>query len=233
MANEFAERAIDNGSCRTQKGSNHMLTSDTINEIAAALAKAQGDIANPAKEAENPHFRSRYADLAAGLNAVKSALSANAIAVVQSTYMADDLLMLNTRLVHASGQWFSSDYPVCRFPAKHQEAGSALTYSRRYALFALVGIAGDDDDGNEASKSETPAPKRKAAPPPPPVNHQLPTEAEVMDLMRQGDEKVREGVVALQNWWKALSGAERYALGERQKNDWKLEAERLEQGVAA
>jgi len=207
--------------------------SDTINEVATALAKAQGEIANPAKEAENPHFRSRYADLAAGLNAVKGALSSNGIAVVQSTYMADDTMMLNTRLVHSSGQWFSSDYPVIRFPCKHQEAGSALTYSRRYALFSLVGIAGDDDDGNEASKSETPAPKRKAAPPPPPVNHQLPSEGEVMELMRIGDEKTREGVVALQAWWKSLTGAQRYVIGEPQKNEWKMQAEHLEQGAAA
>lgn len=209
-----------------------MNSSEQINEIATALAKAQGEIANPAKEAENPHFRSRYADLAAGINAVKNALSANGIAVVQATYMSDDVMMLSTRLVHSSGQWFGSEYPVIKFPCKHQEAGSALTYSRRYALFALAGIAGDDDDGNEASKAETPAPMRKAAPPPP-VNPQLPSEAEIMELMQIGDDKANDGVVALQNWWKSLTGAQRYALGEKQKDEWKLMAERREQGIAA
>lgn len=142
-----------------------MKSSEQINEIAAALAKAQGVIENPAKDSKNPHFNSRYADLAAGLNAVRAALSANGIAVVQATSLEGETMMLETKLAHTSGQWISSDYPVCRFPTKHQEAGSALTYARRYSLFSLIGIAGDDDDGNEASKSETPAPARKAAPP--------------------------------------------------------------------
>ena len=208
-----------------------MNMSEKIDAIATALAKAQGEITNPSKDSENPHFRSKYADLASGLNAVKSALSANGIAVLQQTYMDGEILMLKTMLVHA-GQWFASDYPVLKFPAKHQEAGSALTYARRYALFALVGIAGDDDDGNEASKSDTPAPKRKAAPPPP-VNHQLPDEARMIELLQTGEDKAREGVVALQKWWKDLPGAERYAIGEPQKDEWKLAAERVEQGIAA
>lgn len=210
-----------------------MKMSDAIDQIATALAKAQGEITNPAKDSENPHFKSRYADLAAGINAVKNALSSNGIAVVQSTYMDGEIMMLSTRLVHSSGQWFGSEYPVCKFPIKHQEAGSAMSYSRRYALFALVGIAGDDDDGNEASKSETPAPAKRKAAPPPPVNHQLPSEAEIMELMQMGDDKTREGLVALQTWWKGLTGAQRYALGDKQKDEWKLMAERLEQGMAA
>lgn len=142
-----------------------MNTSEAINEIAGALAKAQAAIQNPKKESENPHFKSRYADLATGIDAVRLALAAQAIVIMQATHMDGELMMLETRLVHASGQWVGSTYPVCRFPARQQEVGSALTYARRYSLFALVGIAGDDDDGNEASKAETPAPaKRKETP---------------------------------------------------------------------
>jgi hypothetical protein len=204
--------------------------SENIEAIAAALAKAQGEIKNPSKDSENPHFKSKYSDLASGVNAIKVALSANAIAVVQSTYMDGEILMLKTMLVHA-GQWFASDYPVLRFPCKHQEAGSALTYARRYSLFALVGIAGDDDDGNEASKSETPAPKRKEAPPAPPIERQIPTETRLIELIQTGDEKAREGVIALQKWWKDLSGAERYSIGEPQKDEWKLQAEAFEAGM--
>jgi hypothetical protein len=151
-----------------------MHTSENIDQIATALAKAQGEIQNPAKDSENPHFRSRYADLSAGLNAVRPILSRNGIAVVQMTRMEGDVMMLDTRLAHSSGQWIESSYPVCRFPAKQQEAGSALTYSRRYSLFAMVGIAGEDDDGNEASKADTPAPARHIAPPrqtPPPTKN--------------------------------------------------------------
>lgn len=144
-----------------------MLTSEGINEIAGALAKAQAAIQNPKKESENPHFKSRYADLATGIDAVRLALAAQAIVVVQATSMDGDMMMLETRLVHSSGQWFGSIYPVCKFPARQQEIGSALTFSRRYSLFALAGIAGDDDDGNEASKVETPAPKVKPRTSPP------------------------------------------------------------------
>jgi hypothetical protein len=136
-----------------------MKTSETTNEIAAALSAAQGESANPHKESENPHFRSRYSDLASGINAVKDALAKHKIAVTQATYMIDDVLMMETRLTHASGQWMAGDYPVCKFPIKAQEAGSAMTYARRYSLFAMVGIAGEDDDGNEASKTATPAPR--------------------------------------------------------------------------
>ena len=142
--------------------------SEQINEIATALAKAQAAIQNPKKESKNPHFSSKYADLATGIEAVRADLSAHNICYVQSTSMDGDILMLETRLIHSSGQWIASHYPVCRFPTKHQEAGSALTYARRYSLFALVGIAGDDDDVNEASKSETPAPQRRKIEPPTP-----------------------------------------------------------------
>ena len=132
--------------------------SSQIDAISAALAKAQGAISNPGKTALNPHFKSQYADLSSGLNAVRAALSANAIAIVQTTSMHDDTLMLHTALCHSSGQWIISAWPVVKLPAPPQVIGSALTYARRYTLFALVGIAGegDDDDGNAASaKSST------------------------------------------------------------------------------
>jgi hypothetical protein len=144
----------------------NMRTSEQINEISAALAKAQGEISNPAKEAQNPHFRSHYADLSSGINAVRASLSSNGISFIQATRLEGDVLIVDTRLSHASGQWIESEFPACRFPAKPQEVGSALTYARRYALFALVGIAGEDDDGNAANATETPA-QRKSAPTPP------------------------------------------------------------------
>jgi hypothetical protein len=127
-----------------------------IDAISAALAKAQGQMANPGKTATNPHFKSQYADLSAGLNAIRAALSANSIAIVQQTRMDDDMLMLHTMLSHASGQWIGSLWPVVKLPAAPQVIGSALTYARRYTLFALAGIAGenDDDDGNAASRKD-------------------------------------------------------------------------------
>jgi ERF superfamily len=141
-----------------------MKTSEAINEISAALAKAQGEIANPAKDAQNPHFRSSYADLASGVNAIRSPLAKHGLAYLQATRLDGEILMVDTRISHVSGQWIESEFPACRFPAKPQEVGSALTYARRYALFALIGIAGEDDDGNAANANETPARKPPVKP---------------------------------------------------------------------
>ena len=145
-----------------------MRTSEQTNEISAALAKAQGKISNPNKDKENPHFKSTYADLASGINAIRSSLSEQAIAFVQAERMEGDLLFLDTRLTHASGQWIEGEYPVCKLPARPQEIMACLTYARRGSLFSLVGIAGDDDDGNEANRQEIPA-KRVPTPPKPPA----------------------------------------------------------------
>ena len=135
-----------------------MKTSTATNEISAALAKAQGLINNPGKTAKNPHFKSSYADLSAGINAIREGLSANGIAVVQSPRMEGELMMLDTRITHSSDQWFECEWPVVKLPAPPQQIGSALTYARRYSLFSLVGIAGEDDDGNAANSAPTPAP---------------------------------------------------------------------------
>lgn len=129
-----------------------MNTSDQINEIAGALAKAQAEIRNPEKDRENPHFKSRYATLASGLDVARPVLAKHGLSVVQTPSVDGDGLFLTTRLLHSSGQWIESEYPVCKI-GQQQQMGSALTYARRYSLFALVGIAPDedDDDGNAAN----------------------------------------------------------------------------------
>lgn len=137
-----------------------VITSQEIGELAAAMAKAQAVIENPIKEKENTFFKnskggaSHYADLAAGLDHIRPALSAQSIAVFQvSTTDSFGNMVLLTRLIHGpSGQWIESEYYVCKAELDHQKRGSALTYARRHSLFAIVGIAGadDDDDGNSA-----------------------------------------------------------------------------------
>lgn len=141
-----------------------MNTSDAIDAIAAALAKAQGEIQNPTKNKTNPHFRSSYADLAGGLDTIRPTLAKHGLSVVQMTHLDGDMVTLHTRVLHTSGQWLESVYPVCR-TTKHQEMGSALTYARRYALFAMIGVAGeeDDDDGNTAATARGKAPAAPAA----------------------------------------------------------------------
>ena len=132
--------------------------SETIGALAGALAKAQAELTNPAKsltatipalfprEADRTF---RYASLSAGLEIVRKCLGQHEIAVVQTTGIEQEagLIRLTTMLAHSSGEWMSSDWPVCpvaEMGAPHR-MGAALTYARRYALFTLVGIAGEDD----------------------------------------------------------------------------------------
>jgi hypothetical protein len=133
-------------------------SSETIGKIAGALAKAQAELENPEKSLtatiptvlpreESRTFR--YASLASGLEIVRKCLSRHEIATVQATAIDRDssLIRLTTTLVHASGEWMASDWPVCPVSetAAPHRMGAALTYARRYALFTLVGIAGEDD----------------------------------------------------------------------------------------
>jgi len=126
-----------------------MKTSEQISELAAALAAAQGMMENAIMNRVNPHFKSKYADLAAIFDAARKPLSANGLAIVQT--IGDGVL--HTRLLHTSGQWIASEHPL-PMSGRPQEIGSALTYARRYSLSALIGIAADeDDDANAASRS--------------------------------------------------------------------------------
>jgi hypothetical protein len=133
-------------------------SSETIGAIAAALAKAQGELTNPEKSLiatiRSPFPREgdrtfRYASLASGLDIVRKSLGQHEIATVQTTAIDRDSgqIRLTTLLAHSSGEWISSDWPVCAVSetATPHRMGAALTYARRYALFALVGIAGEDD----------------------------------------------------------------------------------------
>lgn len=124
----------------------------SIARLAAALAKAQGQMKAALKRSENPDFRSRYADLAAVLEACRGPLSANELAVMQRVSTGQDEVTVTTLLAHSSGEWVRdrATFPVAqRTP---QAFGSAITYARRYSLAALVGVAAEeDDDGNAAS----------------------------------------------------------------------------------
>jgi ERF superfamily len=155
-------------------------SSETIGAIAAALAKAQAELTNPEKalvatiRAANPRERDqtfRYAALSSGLDIVRKALGGHEIATVQATAIDKEagLIRLTTTLAHSSGEWLSSEWPVCAISetAAPRHMGAALTYARRYALFTLVGIAGEDDpDGPDLNaKIDTSAVDPIAAPP--------------------------------------------------------------------
>src|SRR5450631_577313 len=132
--------------------------SETIGAIATALAKAQIELNNPEKALtatiRSPFPREgdrsfRYASLSSGLDLVRKSLGRQEIATVQTTSIDEGsgLIRLTTTLAHSSGEWVSSDWPVCPISetAAPHRMGAALTYARRYALFTLVGIAGEDD----------------------------------------------------------------------------------------
>lgn len=129
-----------------------MLKSEQINELAAALAKAQGQIEGAKKSSSNPFFKSKYADLAECWNTCREALTANEISVIQMPEEINENGRLNitTMLAHSSGQYISSTLTMTVTKLDPQAIGSAITYGRRYALAAMVGLAQEDDDGEKA-----------------------------------------------------------------------------------
>jgi len=127
------------------------MKSEQINEIAAALSKAQGAMQNAVMDKINPHFRSRYATLASVLDSIRKPLSDNGLAVTQTIGIQNGGMVLTTMLMHTSGQWLSSEYPLPI--GKPQEMGSAQTYARRYSLAALVCNSSEEDDDANAAQS--------------------------------------------------------------------------------
>lgn len=129
-----------------------MLKSEQVNELAAALAKAQGQLEGAKKSSSNPFFKSKYADLAECWNTCREALTANEISVIQMPEEINENGRLNitTMLVHSSGQYISSTLTMTVTKLDPQAIGSAITYGRRYALAAMVGLAQEDDDGEKA-----------------------------------------------------------------------------------
>jgi ERF superfamily len=128
-----------------------MNTSDQLSELAAALSKAQGKITGALKDSSNPFFKSKYSDLASCWDACRQALSECGLSVTQFPSTTEGKDYLTTTLLHSSGQWMRSSLALNPKDQTSQAVGSAITYARRYALCAVIGIAQVDDDGNAAS----------------------------------------------------------------------------------
>jgi hypothetical protein len=131
-----------------------MLQSESIGKLAEAVAKAQGVMESAVKDSKNPFFKSSYSSLAAVWSACRKPLSDNGLSVVQTTeYLPEspDMVIVDTRLCHSSGEWIQGRLVMKPVKADPQGIGSCLTYARRYALSAMVGIAPEDDDGNAAT----------------------------------------------------------------------------------
>lgn len=165
--------------------------------IASALVKAQKAFGPALKSSSNPHFRSRYADLSACVEAVIGGLNEAGIALIQPTHECESGVCVETLFVHESGESMSAGR--LHVPASKQDAqgyGSALTYARRYSLMAACGIAPEDDDGNAASRPRYEAPRQE-----PPKEVKTPIKAKVdahtENLKEDQEEEISWGA----DWW--------------------------------
>jgi len=162
--------------------------SETIGALAAALAKAQGSLNAALKDSKNPHLKNKYADLASIWNAAREPLAANELAVIQTTDdSGDGGQYLVTTLAHSSGEWIKGYLRISTEGAVrdqsgnlkgvnyYQALGSSISYMRRYALAAIVGVIQDDDDGNGSSGNGNTQQRQQAPPPPPPPPKKDPT----------------------------------------------------------
>jgi hypothetical protein len=127
------------------------MQSENTADLATALAKAQGQMENAEKDKENPHFKSKYASLAAVLDAIRKPFAENGLSHTQVMECRESGLVLVTTLRHG-GQWIASEYPL-PMGVRPQEFGSALTYARRYSLSAIAGVTADEDDDANAEQS--------------------------------------------------------------------------------
>jgi hypothetical protein len=129
-------------------------TSPEIGEIAKAIAAAQAELDNVSKNAVNPHFKSKYADLAAAADAARPAFAKAGVAIIQAPTTKGHLVRITTLFAHGSGQWIRSTLGMKPTRTDPQGVGAAITYARRYSLLAMTGLAPEeDDDANRASKA--------------------------------------------------------------------------------
>ena len=129
--------------------------SENLADLAAALCAVQGELKPAIKQADNPFFKSKYVDLPGVWEAIRPLLAKNGLSVVQTFTASADGPTIVTTLMHKSGQWVSSELFLKPAKSDPQGVGSAITYGRRYALAAMVGVVADeDDDGNAASQGQ-------------------------------------------------------------------------------
>lgn len=133
-----------------------MQKSESIKHIAAALNKAQAEMSGAKKGANNPFFKSKYADMNSVVDAVRIPFCNNGLSYSQFPIMQDNKVGVETILMHESGEWMSDILVLPMVKQDPQAAGSAITYAKRYALQSIAGIPSEDDDGNAASSQKQP-----------------------------------------------------------------------------
>lgn len=206
-----------------------MTTSEQINELAGALAKAQGEMGGAKKDAANPFFKSKYADLASVREACIGALTKHGIAVVQSPSAEGSTVSVVTLLVHSSGQWMRGVASCTAKDDSPQSVGSATTYLRRYALQSFTGIAPEDDDA-EAAQGRGINPQKATVTPLPPA-----APKGYQDWLDDMAAVVDEGTDRLSAAWKASKAEYRQHLTATAPKQWeamKATAAKVRESVA-
>jgi hypothetical protein len=182
--------------------------SDQINELAAALAKAQGEIENATKDSANPFFKSKFASLASVRAVITDPLSKHGIAYTQTISNTETQVTVTTMLMHSSGQWLRDSLSLTPKDDGPQAFGSASSYGRRYALAAIAGVAAEDDDAESAEARSKPTPVKAVAPPG--FDNWLHDLAAVADT----------GIEELQKVWKSSKADYRNFLTQHHGDDW-------------
>ena len=220
-----------------------MIQSESIVKLAVALSKAQGALKGAKKDSVNPHFKAAYADLESSWEACREQLAKNGLSVVQMPFSSEGRIGVSTRLMHESGEWIEGEVSVAMAqPTNPQNAGSIITYLRRYSLQGTIGIAPEDDDANAASpkpgakmvesKPANPAP---VIPPSGAVENQAsappaPQEEKSLDDMRRemaelsqiavDQQRYHQAGDAIQEWCSDEKFASKCRSVEGLKKDW-------------
>jgi hypothetical protein len=184
-----------------------MNMSDDIAELATALAKAQGEIQDATKGAENPYFKSKYADLSAVRSVIREPLARNGLSVVQLPSTVDGGAIVQTILMHQSGQYISNELFMPAGKTDPHGLGSAITYARRYSIMSILCLAAEDDDGNAAVNSVKRQPAKQTV--------------DVTMYVQEGNDVALSGTAELTNWWKTLPADVRNAIPSTKTAEWK------------
>lgn len=191
-----------------------MQRSEQINELAKAMAAAQGQFDHAAKDATNPHFQKKYADIASVIDVIRKPLADNGLCVMQPMKVVDGGVEVETWVMHESGQWcMETTFMPAPSNANPQQLGSATTYARRYGLNGMFVLGAEDDDGNAASEA-APAAKKATK------DKKVPSER-IAELITQGDEHAKQGYDPFLAWWQGLSNDERLSIHISHVNEWK------------
>jgi hypothetical protein len=186
-----------------------MKMSETIVELATALAKAQGQIDAATKGSSNPHFKSRYADLNSLRETIREPLAVNDLSIVQMPRIDGNYVEVETMLLHKSGEYIAETLRMPFGQNTAQAIGSAITYCRRYSLGSILNLAAEDDDGNAATQL---APNANI---------------DVSQHIKDGYKFSKKGTEALAAWWRALPNDVRQVIPSTEVSAWKEAAKKI------